>query len=96
MSTVLSFPDKRPAMRAARHSTDEARLNAWYDGLRFDRPRHGIDGWYTLHELRAATGIPMSRLPTALYRNGWITGRKRGYPLLFWHGPSGFDVLEGP
>jgi hypothetical protein len=85
--TVLVFPSK-PHRRIARLEGDEHRLRSWYDSI--DWPAQ--DGWYTLHELRAATGIPITRLPTVLWRCGWISERRRGFHLTVWHGPHGSDV----
>lgn len=90
---IVSFPTRAAsAPRVPRLIQDAQRLKEWYDAQDWNKQ----DAWYTLHELRAATGIPLTRLPTVLYRHGWITERKRGYPLVFWHGPSGSDPLKGP
>jgi hypothetical protein len=96
VSAVLQFPKVLNMPREARLIADEARLKAWYDNLPFEEPRKGMDQWYTLHEVRAATGIPLTRLPTVLFRHGWITGRRPGFPLTFYHGPNGFNELEAP
>jgi hypothetical protein len=85
--TVLTFPSK-PQGRIARLESDEGRLRAWYDSLDW----RAQDDWYTLHELRAATGIPMARLSTVLWRCGWISQRRRGFHLTVWHGPHGSEV----
>lgn len=91
--SVVSFPTRAAATpRVPRLVIDAQRLKGWYDALDWELQ----DSWFTLPELRAATGIPLTRLPTVLYRHGWITERKRGYPLVFWHGPNGSDPLEGP
>jgi hypothetical protein len=84
--TVLIFPNKeRP--RRPRLVTDEQRFEQWYEAL--DWPAQ--DCWYTLHELRAATGIPLARLPTILWRCGWWSRRQRPFALTVWHGPNGSD-----
>jgi hypothetical protein len=94
--TVLMFP-KQSLTRAARLENDERRLLAWYEPLLFADPWAMGGAWFTLHELRAATGIPLTRLPTVLYRQRWFTRRKRGYPgVVFWHGPACNDPLEEP
>lgn len=92
--SVVNFPARiLSTPRVPRLALDTQRLKQWYDALNCERQ----DSWYTLHELRAATGIPLTRLPTVLYRHGWITDRKQGYPgLTFYHGPVGSDPLEGP
>jgi hypothetical protein len=85
--SVIKFPtgpDKRP-MREAKLDRDEARLYAWTDALAA-QPRTFWDDWYSLHELNAATGIPMARLPTVLRRCGWYSKTEPGYGRL-WHSP---------
>lgn len=63
--TVLPFPTKDGA-RPPRLLSEEKRLQLWYEALDWAAQ----DGWYTLHELRAATAIPLARLPTILWRCG--------------------------
>ncbi len=84
--TVLSFRSKE-IPRLPRLLTEEQRLQHWYEALDWDAQ----DNWYTLHELRAATAIPLARLPTILWRCGWASRRCRDYALTVWHGPNGSD-----
>jgi len=87
MTRTVSVP------RPPRLVSDGQRLKCWYDNLSWDLQ----NSWFTLFEIRSATGIPLTRLRTVLYRHGWITERKRGFPgLVFYHGPNGTDPLEGP
>jgi hypothetical protein len=80
--TIVSFP-LRSGSPAARLLNDEERLRRWYDSLDWSAQ----DGWYSLHELRAATGIPIARLTTILWRGGWVSQSVRGRQLSIWHGP---------
>jgi hypothetical protein len=85
--TTLAF--RTPQLwRPARLVSEEQRLRDWYESLDWE----GQDAWYTLHELRAATSIPMARLPTVLWRCGWITEPRRGFDLTVWHGPHGSEA----
>jgi hypothetical protein len=79
---VVSFPIK-PIPRPPRLLSEEQRLRHWYESLDWSAQV----GWYTLHELRAATSIPMSRLTTILWRGGWVSQSVRGCQLSIWHGP---------
>ena len=84
--TILAFPRKQ-APGVPRLVTDEQRIRAWYESLDVGAQ----DAWYSLHELRAATGIAMTRLATVLWRCGWIAERRRDVPgLVVWHGPNGY------
>ena len=83
---VLSFRSDRS--RIPRLATEEQRLHQWYDSLDWNAQ----DSWYALHELRAATGIPLARLPTILWRCGWTSRRQRNFGLTVWHGPNGSDA----
>jgi len=83
LSLIKSVKSASP--RSARLSADEHRLANWYEALEWPAQ----DAWYTLHELSMATGIPMTRLRTALWRNGWTCEYRRGYQLVVWHGPHG-------
>ena len=85
--TVLTFPSNL-CQRVPRLVTEEQRLRQWYDALEW----LAQDSWYTLHELRAATGIPLARLPTILWRGGWVSRRQRHFDLTVWHGPNGSDA----
>lgn len=73
--------------REARLVADEKRLFDWYETLVME-PYASGDGWYSLHELKAATGIPMTRLPTVLARRLWIRETRKG--VVWYHGPRTF------
>jgi hypothetical protein len=83
----MTHPAQSP-FRAARLLTDEQRLRGWYLSLEWSAQ----DDWYTLHELRAATGIPLARLPTVLWRCGWSRERRRDLGITAWHGPHGSEA----
>jgi hypothetical protein len=83
--TILQFQSKGP--RLPKLVLEELKLQRWYDSLEWkDQTK-----WYTLHELNAALGIPMARLPTILWRHGWSTQRSRMYGMKVWNGPNGDD-----
>lgn len=80
-------PTTKPAQaRLARLVGDEQRVSAWFKGL----PVEQQDRWYSLHELRAATSVPMSRLPIVLHRLGWHRETRFGIPL--FHGPVWIEI----
>jgi hypothetical protein len=84
---VIAFPRSPMALpiREAKLTIAEARLYQWTDSLA-RQPRTIWDDWYSLHELNAATGIPMTRLPTVLRRCGWHSQTQPGQGRL-WHSP---------
>jgi hypothetical protein len=76
-------PFKPRPFRNARLSGDERRVTDWYDSLNdLDQCK-----FYALGEVKAATGIPMSRLRVTLYRLGWRVRRERGFSVYFYQGP---------
>jgi hypothetical protein len=84
--SILALPTATSS-RPARLAGDEQRLRDWYDSLDWAAQ----DSWYSLHELRAATRIPLARLPTILWRTGWTSKRKPEFSLSVWHGPHGCE-----
>lgn len=88
--SIVTFP-KTPARGVPRLLSDEQRVRTWYDAL----DSEAQDSWYGLHEIKNATGIPMSRLPTILWRCGWCSDRHRYIAgLIVWHGPRGKRMNE--
>ena len=100
MSRVVEFPGgPRPLqpqiakpLKAPRLVADEERVKSWYYALDWDERNR----WMSLHEIKAATGVALTRLPTVLNRLGWFAQRKRGFPLLMFHGPFTITPLEDP
>jgi hypothetical protein len=85
--SIIKFPRepmKQPT-REARLEREEARMLAWTNALG-ERSQAAWDDWYTLHEISAATGIPMARLPTVLRRCAWRSKTEPGFGRL-WHSP---------
>jgi hypothetical protein len=83
--SIVAFPTRgRAALpRPPRLLADEERVKQWYYNLEWEEQ----DRWITLHEIKHATGVPLTRLPTVLHRLGWVASRKRGFPLTMFHGP---------
>lgn len=71
---------------------DMCRLRQWYDSL----PRGGQEALYSLHEIKDATGISLTRLLPLLWRAGWSVERKPPFPgVRLWRGPiSSEDRIE--
>ncbi len=87
MGNVLHMRIANPAqVRVARLVGDERRVSAWFNPL----PAEQQDRWYSLHELRAATGVPMSRLPIVLHRLGWH--RETRFGIAMFHGPLWTEI----
>ena len=64
-------------------AADERRVRAWFESLgEEDRLRR-----YTLAEIRAAVGIPATRLRVALYRLEWKRLTDDGFRLVVYQGP---------
>jgi hypothetical protein len=82
--TILQLQTVPKPPRQARLVLEEQKLTRWYSSL----DERAQVSWYTLHELKAATGIPMSRLPTVLRRLWWRTARSRTYHMVVWQGPN--------
>ena len=80
---MLSKPNSN-GFPSARLLADEQRLHDWFVRLdALDRRRH-----YSVAEIRAATGVPATRLQLVMYRLGW---RRRPTP-------NGFTIplFQGP
>jgi hypothetical protein len=76
--------DRITPHRPARLLADENRLQRWFESLdEFDRQRS-----YTLEEIRAAIGVPLTRLRVAMYRLGWHRERDRAFRLDVYRGPT--------
>jgi hypothetical protein len=72
-----------PTFRPARLLADEQRVQEWFDSLSDrDRRRH-----YNVAEIRAAVGMPTSRLHVVLYRLGWTRIRDRQFGIYLYGGP---------
>lgn len=71
--------------REARLTREERRVEDWFDSLS-DANR---EQWFTLYEIKAATLIPLARLPSVLYRLRWKVRRERGFELMLFRGPFG-------
>lgn len=82
---------QRP-LKLPRLVADEERVKRWYYALDWDDRNR----WMSLHEIKAATGVALTRLPTVLNRLGWFAQRKQGFPLLMFHGPFTITPLEDP
>jgi hypothetical protein len=84
MSTVTVFPrTKSVSFSPARLLTDERRVLDWFDSLcDADRKRS-----YAIAEIKAAVGVPATRLRIALYRLEWKRERDREFGLAMYRGP---------
>jgi hypothetical protein len=80
--SVIQFPTQTPA-REARLVREERRVEDWFDSLS-DEARQQ---WFTLYEIKAATLVPLARLPSVLYRLRWKVRRERGFALTLFQGP---------
>ncbi len=85
MINIPALPKTKPtAFPSARLLADERCVDDWFWSLGPLDRRH----LYTVSEIRAATGIPATRLHVVLYRLGW---RRRP-------APKGFTIplFQGP
>ena len=86
-SAIIKFPKTT----AKSKPTDEQLIDKWYSSLSDDdKEKH-----YTLYQLKAATSVPLSRLPSALWALGWRTTPKPfpGAPML-WVGTAGLEHYD--
>ena len=77
-------PARHYRFRPARLLPDERRLQDWYESLDDAARNCG----YALPEIRAATGVPATRLKIVLYRLGWSQFRTSPSGVLLYRGPS--------
>jgi hypothetical protein len=62
---------------------DEARVLDWFDSLCDDDRRRP----YSIAEIRAAMGIPATRLQIVLFRLGWRRTRANPFGIFLYLGP---------
>ncbi len=82
-STILHLKHAPATFRPARLLADETRVLDWFDSLCDDDRRRAC----SVAEIRAATGIPATRLQIVLFRLGWRRTRAYPFGIFLYQGP---------